>query len=52
MEAQAAEGWLGRVMDPRAEERDLVRRALDGDTGAFESLYREHVGASTRSAPA
>ncbi|MBI3448207.1 MAG: RNA polymerase sigma factor [Acidobacteria bacterium] len=31
-------------MDPLAEERDLVRRALGGDSAAFESLYRENVG--------
>ncbi len=34
------------VADPerRARERDLVRRAQDGDLAAFEQLYRENVG--------
>jgi RNA polymerase sigma-70 factor (ECF subfamily) len=31
-------------MDGRPEEFELVRRAINGDTGAFESLYRDHVG--------
>ncbi|MXX12321.1 MAG: RNA polymerase subunit sigma, partial [Gemmatimonadetes bacterium] len=25
-----------------AEERDLVRRTLNGDAGAFNSLYKRH----------
>jgi RNA polymerase sigma-70 factor (ECF subfamily) len=30
--------------DSRTGMPDLVRRAQDGDVGAFEELYREHVG--------
>lgn len=29
--------------DPRAEERELVHRAIDRDTGAFAELYDRHV---------
>lgn len=35
------------MADPYREEdtdADLVRRAVDGDTKAFEALYRRHVG--------
>ena len=30
--------------DRRREEEPLIRRAQDGDMGAFEQLYRDHVG--------